>query len=48
MEVSLARAIQLLELAKKASPHPEALQRQIDELKQKLAASSPATAPKAR
>jgi hypothetical protein len=35
--------MQLLELSKRASPHPEALQQQIDELKQKLAA-----APKAR
>ena len=35
-EGNLARAIQLLELSKKGSPHPEALQPQIDELKQKL------------
>ena len=44
-EGNFARAIQLLELSKKASPHPEALQKQIDELKQKLAAppSSPAS-----
>ena len=47
-EGNLARAIQLLELSKKASPHPEALQRQIDELKQKLAVPPPAAAPKAR
>ena len=44
----LARAIELLELSKKASPNPEALQRQIDELKRKLAARPPAAAPKAR
>jgi tetratricopeptide (TPR) repeat protein len=37
-EGNLARAIQLLELSQKASPHPEALQRQIDELKRRLAA----------
>jgi tetratricopeptide (TPR) repeat protein len=43
-EGNLPRAIQLLELCKKASPHPEALQRQIDELKQKLAAHPSATA----
>ena len=47
-EGNLARAIQLLELSKKASPNPEALQRQIDELKQKLAAPASATAPQAR
>ena len=35
---NLPRAIELLGLAKKASPHPEVLQQQIDELKQKLAA----------
>jgi tetratricopeptide (TPR) repeat protein len=35
-EGNLARAIQLLELSKKGSPHPEVLQPQIDELKQKL------------
>ena len=37
-EGNLARAIELLELAKKASPNPDALQSQIDELKQKLTA----------
>ena len=47
-EGNLARAIQLLELSQKASPHPEVLQPQIDELKQKLAARPPAAAPKAR
>ena len=46
-EGNLARAVQLLELAKKASPHPDILQQQIDELKQKLAARAPAAAPKA-
>jgi len=35
-EGNFARAIQLLEIAKRASPNPEALQKQIDELKQKL------------
>ena len=44
----LPRAIQLLELATRATPNPEALRRQIDELKQKLAAQTPAPAPKAR
>jgi tetratricopeptide (TPR) repeat protein len=47
-EGNLARAIELLELAKKASPQPGALQKQIDELKQKLAAPSPSADPKAR
>jgi tetratricopeptide (TPR) repeat protein len=47
-EGNLARAIALLELSKKASPSPEALQQQIDELKQKLAARPPAAAPQAR
>jgi tetratricopeptide (TPR) repeat protein len=47
-EGSLARAIQLLELSKKASPNPQALQKQIDELKQKLAASASDAAPQAR
>ncbi|MEI6784650.1 MAG: hypothetical protein WCQ21_27465 [Verrucomicrobiota bacterium] len=46
LEGNLARAIQLLELCKQASPHPEALQRQIDELKQKLALPSPPAASK--
>jgi tetratricopeptide (TPR) repeat protein len=45
---NLSRAIQLLELSKKASPHPEALQRQIDELKQKLASRPPAASPGSR
>jgi tetratricopeptide (TPR) repeat protein len=40
-EANLPRAIELLGLAKKASPHPEVLQRQIDELKQKLAPRPP-------
>ena len=35
-EGNLSRAIQLLELAQKGSPHPEALQPQIDEFKQRL------------
>ena len=35
---NLTRAIELLQIAKKASPNPEALQPQIDELKRKLAA----------
>jgi tetratricopeptide (TPR) repeat protein len=35
-EGDLARAIQLLELAQKGSPHPEALQKQIGEMKQRL------------
>jgi tetratricopeptide (TPR) repeat protein len=43
-EGNLARAIQLLELSKHASPHPEALQQQIDALKQKLAARPPSAA----
>ena len=47
-EGNLPRAIELLELSKKASPRPEALQQQIDELKQKLAAPPPAAAPQAR
>jgi len=38
-EGNLARAIALLELAKKASPHPAALQGQIEEMKQQLAKS---------
>jgi tetratricopeptide (TPR) repeat protein len=32
------KAIEMLELAKKASPHPEVLQRQIEELRRKLVA----------
>ena len=47
-EGNLARAIQLFELAKKGSPHPESLQKQIDELKQKLAARPAAAAPEPR
>ena len=46
-EGNLARAIQLLELSMKASPNPAALQKQIDELKQKLATPPPLAAPKA-
>jgi tetratricopeptide (TPR) repeat protein len=45
---NLERAIQLLEICRKASPHPEALQKQIDELKQKLAARPPAATSQAR
>jgi len=47
-EGNLARAIELLGIAKKASPHPEVLQQQIDELRQQLAASPPSPASKAR
>jgi tetratricopeptide (TPR) repeat protein len=47
-EGNLPRAIQLLELAKKASPSPQAVQQQIDELKQKLAVPPPAAAPQGR
>ena len=47
-EGNFARAMQLLELAKKASPSPDLLQQQIDELKRKLAASPPAAASQAR
>jgi tetratricopeptide (TPR) repeat protein len=47
-EGNLPRAVELLELAKKASPSPGSLQRQIDELKQKLAARPPAPAPGSR
>jgi tetratricopeptide (TPR) repeat protein len=43
---NLPRAIQLLEIAKKASPNPEILQRQIDDLTRKLKAS-PAPPPAA-
>jgi len=45
VEGNLARAIQLLELAQKGSPNPEGLQKQIDELKQKLAVSAPVAGP---
>jgi len=48
VEGDLARAIQLLELAQKGSPHPEALQERIDELKQKLATQPAAAAPGSR
>jgi tetratricopeptide (TPR) repeat protein len=44
-EGNVARAIDLLGLAQKASPRPEGLQRQIDELKQKLATRRPAGVP---
>jgi tetratricopeptide (TPR) repeat protein len=47
MQGNLPRAIQLLEVAVKASPHPEALRQQIDELKQKLAAHPKAAASQA-
>ena len=47
-ESNLVRAIQLLELAQKGSPQPKALQKQIDELKQKLAAQPAAAAPGSR
>jgi tetratricopeptide (TPR) repeat protein len=47
-EGNLARAIGLLELSKKASPNPQALQRQINQLKQKLAVPSASAAPRAR
>ena len=47
-EGNLSRAIGLLELSKKASPNPEALQKQIDELNQKLAMPSSPAATKAR
>jgi len=45
---NLERAIYLLGLARKASPHPEVLQQQIHELKQKLAKPAPAPASQAR
>ncbi len=44
-EGNLGRAIDLLELAKKASPHPDALQQQIAELKRRLAAHSSSVSP---
>jgi tetratricopeptide (TPR) repeat protein len=44
-EGNLARAIQLLGLAQKGSPHPEVLQSQIDDLKQKLGTRPPAASP---
>ena len=39
------RAIQLLELAVRASPHPDALKKQIAELQEKLANQQPVPAP---
>ena len=47
-EGNLARAIGLLELSKKASPNPQALQKQIDVLKQKLATRLPSASPTSR
>jgi tetratricopeptide (TPR) repeat protein len=47
-EGSISSAIQLLELAKNGSPHPEALQKRIEELKEKLAAQPTASAPGTR
>lgn len=47
-EGNLARAIELLKLATKASPHPEFLHRQIKELEEQLAARPPAATPQAR
>jgi tetratricopeptide (TPR) repeat protein len=47
-EGNLARALSLLQLARKASPNPGALQAQIDELTRKLAARSPAPPPQSR
>ena len=47
-EGNTARAIQLFELAQKGSPNPEALQKQIDELQQRLAVPSVSPAPQAR
>ena len=44
---NLPRAIQLLELAAKASPYPDTLQKEIEELKQKHVAPPPSAAPKA-
>ena len=42
-EGNLSRALQHLVAAKEASPHPEVLQKQIEELRQKLNAPRPAT-----
>jgi tetratricopeptide (TPR) repeat protein len=39
---NLARAIELLQLAKRATPRPEALDKQIQELRQKLETGTPA------
>ncbi|MDI9372933.1 MAG: hypothetical protein QM840_07970 [Verrucomicrobiota bacterium] len=47
-EGNLVRAIELLQLAIKATPHPEALQRQIEELEQRRAAHAPGASPPAR
>jgi tetratricopeptide (TPR) repeat protein len=47
-EGNLTRAIQLLQLSQRASPHPEALQQQIDELKQRLAVRPPGASPGSR
>jgi tetratricopeptide (TPR) repeat protein len=47
-EGNLTRALQLLQLALKASPNPAAVQKQIDELKQKLTSPAPSPAPKTR
>jgi tetratricopeptide (TPR) repeat protein len=47
-EGNLARVVELLELAKKGSPHPEVLQQQIDELKEGFAARPPGASPQAR
>ena len=46
-EGNLARAVEYLEIAKKTSPHPEALQKQIDELKQRREVPSTSAAPQA-
>jgi tetratricopeptide (TPR) repeat protein len=45
-EGNLPRAIQLLEQSVEASPHPEALQKQIDELKRKPVTPPPSATPK--
>jgi tetratricopeptide (TPR) repeat protein len=45
-EGNFPRAIQLLELSQKASPHPDALQTQIEQLKAKLASGAPSLPPK--
>jgi len=47
-EGRLARAIELLKLAKRGSPNPEALQQQLENLQKKLAAPSPSAAPRPR
>jgi tetratricopeptide (TPR) repeat protein len=43
---NLERSIALLELAARVSPHPDALQKQINDLKQKSSARPPAAPPK--